>query len=157
MRKINRDSIINRIRQAIAGIQKDFSGAATIVLDGVPTKPADATATLSAAVTKIDEAIAAETAFHQAVAEQDAAIATALALLANLKTLVVNQFGKKGAQLADFGMATATPKPQSEATKAAAVLKREATRLARGTKGPKAKLAIRGIVPTPPATPVKPA
>src|SRR5580700_12245812 len=98
MRKINRDSIINRIRQAIAGIQKDFSGAATIVLDGVPTKPADATATLSAAVTKIDEAIAAETAFHQAVAEQDAAIATALALLANLKTLVVNQFGKKGAQ-----------------------------------------------------------
>ena len=157
MSKVNRDSIINRIRQAVGGLQQHFAGATTIVLDGVPTKPVDATATLNAAVTKIDEAIAAEEAFHQAVAAEDAAIALALVLLANLKTLVVNQFGKKGAQLADFGMAVATRKPMSEAAKAAAVAKRAATRAARGTKGPKAKLAIKGTVPTPPATPVKPA
>jgi len=43
----------------------------------------------------------------------------------------------------------------SEAAKAAAVAKRAATRAARGTEGPKAKLAINGTVPTPPATPAK--
>jgi len=155
MDKKNKETIINRIRLAIAGLQKHFAGAKTIVLDGTPTKPNDAIATLEAAITSIDDATTAETAFHGAVATQNAAIASATATLANVKTLAVFTFGKKGAALADFGMAPATRKIPDAATKALAVERRAATRVARGTKGPKAKLAITGTVPATPAAPTK--
>jgi hypothetical protein len=157
MNKRNKDTLINRIRQAIAGIQKHFAGTPTIVLDGVPTPPANVVATLTGATTAIDGATNAETAFHTAVAAQKAAITAAETTLADLKTLVVNQFGKKGAALGDFGFASGTRKAPSEATKALAVEKRAATRAARGTKGPRAKKAIKGQVAPAPATPVKPA
>jgi hypothetical protein len=83
-----------------------------------------------------------------------------------LKDLLLAQFGSASQTLADFGL---TPRkvrtPMTVAQKAAAAAKREATRVARGTKGPKAKLAIKGTVTAPvetappvtAATPAKPA
>ncbi|HEY8038591.1 MAG TPA: hypothetical protein VIF15_02305, partial [Polyangiaceae bacterium] len=57
------------------------------------------------------------------------------------------QFGTQADVLADFGM---TPRkaatPLTVEQKAAAAAKRKATRAARGTKGPKAKLGIHGAV-----------
>ncbi len=151
----NKDAIINRIRLAIAGIQKYLSGSSALVLDGKSVPTATVLATLTGATTAVDGATTAEKAFHDAVAAQDAAVAAALALLVDLKTLVVNQFGQKGAATADFGFAQATRRTPDAATKAAAVEKRAATRAARGTKGPRAKQAIKGQVPATPATPAK--
>jgi hypothetical protein len=151
----NKDTIINRIRLAIAGIQKHFASTPTLVLDGVATPTANVLAILNGATTAIDDATTAEKAFHDAVAAQHAAVVSAEALLANLKVLVTNQFGKKGAATADFGFAAATRKTPDAATAAAAVEKRAATRAARGTKGPRAKKAIKGQVPATPATPAK--
>jgi hypothetical protein len=150
-----KDTIINRLRLAIAGIQKHFAGTPTLVLDGKTVPTANVLTTLTGATTAIDGATTAEKAFHDAVAAQDAAVAAALALLVDLKTLVVNQFGKKAAATVDFGFAPGTRKTPDAATKAAAVEKRASTRAARGTKGPRAKKAIKGQVPATPATPVK--
>lgn len=74
-------------------------------------------------------------------------------------------FGGDPQALADFGLPPRrTPTPPTAETKAAAVAKREATREARGTKGPKAKQKIHGTVtaqlvvtPAAPATPESPA
>lgn len=151
----NRDTIINRIRLAIAGIQKYYAGSQTLVLDGQTVPTATVLATLTGATSAIDGATTAEKAFHDAVAAQNAAVAAAVALLANLKVLVTNQYGKKGTATADFGFAPGTRKTPDAATKAAAVEKRAATRAARGTKGPRAKKAIKGQVPATPSTPAK--
>jgi hypothetical protein len=156
MRKRSKDTLINRIRQAIAGVQKHYANTPTLSLDGTSVPTPDVIATFQAAVTSIDAATVAETAFHQAVAAQHAAVVKAEATLSGLQKLVDNQLGTK--MRPDFGFAVPTRKTPDEATKAQAVAKRAATRAARGTKGPRQKAAIKGQVPaTPPtATPAKP-
>ena len=155
--KDNKDTIINRLRQAIAGIQQHFTGTTTIGLSGTPTPPTAAVATLQGAITAIDAAATAEQAFHTAVAAQNAAIEAANALLVLLLSAIKSQLGSTPAILGDFGFDAPKRTVPTEAVKAAAVQKRAATRVARGTKGPKAKLAIKGNVPPTPATPATPA
>ena len=67
-----------------------------------------------------------------------------------LKDLLLAQFGSSSQTLADFGLEPRKARaPMTVEQKAAAAAKRKATRAARGTAGPKAKLAIKGTVPTP--------
>ena len=67
-----------------------------------------------------------------------------------LKDLLLAQFGAASQTLADFGLSPRKVRaPMTVAQKAAAAAKRKATRAARGTTGPKAKLAIKGTVPAP--------
>jgi hypothetical protein len=100
--------------------------------------------------------------------------AQAPALLAFMRALVECirvQFGTQADVLADFGVPPKKARtPLTVEQKAAAAAKRKATRAARGTKGPKARLEIKGAVtgvvvtpivagapvvqPTAPATPV---
>jgi hypothetical protein len=156
MNKKNMDNLINRLRQAIAGVQKHFANDPTIDLDGKLTKPADVIATFTGAVNAIDAELAADTVFHDAVAAQRVAVAAAKIVLADLRTLCVTKFGKKGTALGDFGFEPRTRRKPDAATVERAVKKREATRAARGTKGPRAKLAIKGEIPATPApTPAK--
>ena len=73
------------------------------------------------------------------------------------KELLVAMFGQSSQTLADFGLGPRKkPAPLTVAQKAAKKAKAEATRIARGTKGPKAKLSIKGSAapaeqPAPPA------
>lgn len=156
MNKKNKANLLNLVRQAIAGIQKHYANAPALSLDGTSVPTTEVLATLQGAVTAIDGATVAETAFHQAVAAQHAAVVKAEATLSGLQTLVDAQFGTKGRP--DFGFPVTTRKTPDEATKAQAVAKRAATRAARGTKGPRQKAAIKGQVPAAPtsATPAKP-
>jgi hypothetical protein len=143
MNKKNKANLLNHIRQAIAGVQKHYATTPTLSLDGASVPTPDVLATLQGAITAIDDAAAAETAFHQAVAAQHAAVAKAEATLS------------KGAARTDFGFAVPTRRTPDEATKARAVAKRAATRAARGTKGPRQKAGIKGQVPEVPPTPAK--
>jgi hypothetical protein len=153
----NRDKTINALRQAIAGVQKYFYKTPTLTLGGTPTKTTAVIATLQGGITAIDDAVAAATAFHTATAAQAAPLAAANALLTELLMLVKNQLGSTAAVLGDFGFAVPTRQEPTEATKAAAVAKRAATRVARGTKGKRQKASIKGTVtpatPAPAATP----
>lgn len=146
----NKDKTINTLRQAIAGVIKHFASTPTLVLDGTPMTPTAVNATFQAAIDRIDAAATAERAFHDAVTAQKAAIAAANALLRALAMLVKNQLGSTAAILGDFGITLPTRQVPTEATKAAAVLAREATRKARGTRGKRQKAGIKG---QPPATP----
>ena len=65
------------------------------------------------------------------------------------------QFGTQADVLADFGLAPEKARtPLTVEQKAAAAAKREATRVARGTKGAKAKKGIKGAVTGVVMTPV---
>ncbi len=150
----NKDKTINSHRQAMTGIRKHFASAPTIALGGTPTTPTDAIATLQGSIDAIDAAGAAEQAFHGAVTAQNAAVAKGNSLITDLKTLVHNQLGSSEGVLGDFGFSSPKRQAPDEATKAAAVVKRAATREARHTMGKRQKAGIKGTVPattTPPA------
>jgi hypothetical protein len=143
----NKDKTVNQHRQGIAGIRKHFASVPTILLGGTPTTPNDATATLQGTIDAVDAADAAEQAFHSAVAAQNAAIAKGTGLLTDLKTLVKSQLGSSEGVLGDFGFSNPKRQTPDEATKAAAVVKRAATREARHTMGKRQKAGIKGTVP----------
>jgi type I site-specific restriction endonuclease len=149
----NKDKTINNHRQAIAGVQKHFATTPTLVLDGTPTTPKDVIATLQGAIDAIDTAAAAEKAFHDTVTAQRAAISTGNALLKALKMLVQNQLGSPQGALGDFGFTTRARQTPNEATKAAAVAKRAATRAVRHTMGKRQKANVTGEVHPAPVTP----
>jgi hypothetical protein len=151
--KQRKDKTINDHRQAIAGVQKHFASTPTLVLDGTPTTPKDVIATLQGATDAIDRATVAEKAFHDEVAAQHTAIAKGDAVLKALKMLVKNQLGSAEGVLGDFGFQAPKRKAPDEATKAAAVAKRAATRAARHTMGKRQKAKVKGEVHPAPATP----
>jgi hypothetical protein len=150
--KTNKAKTINVNRQAIAGVQKHFASTPTIVLDGTPTAPTDVIAALQGANDAIDRAAAAEKAFHDAVTAKNAAIAKGNAFVGALKSLVKSQIGSSHGVLGDFGFSPPTRQTPDEATKAAAVTKRAATRTARHTMGKRQKAPIKGVVQATPAT-----
>ncbi len=152
--RTNRDRTINKHRQAIAGIRKHFASAPTIALGGTPTTPNDAIATLQGTIDAVDAANASAHAFHGAVAAQHAAIAKGAGVLTDLKTLVKSQLGSSEGVLGDFGFTSPSRQTPDEATKAAAVAKRAATRAARHTMGKRQRLAVKGDVKGADTTPV---
>jgi hypothetical protein len=148
---INRDKSINNNRQAIAGVQKHFSSTPTLAIDGTSMAPNDVIATFQAAIDATDAATSAEKAFHDAVAAKKAALAKSNVHLRALKTLVQNQLGSSQEALGDFGFSSPSRQAPDEATKAAAVAKRAATRAARHTMGKRQKAPIKGVAPTTPS------
>jgi hypothetical protein len=149
-----RDSITNRNHQLIAGVQKHFGSATTILIDGVPMAPKDIVATFQAANDAIAAAVAAEGAFHDAVAAQGAAVAKAKALGSGLTRTVKTQLGSAQGILNDFGIQVSSRQVPSAATVALAVDKRTATRKARNTLGKRQKASIKGTVQTASPAPV---
>jgi len=151
--KTNRNKTLNDSRLAIAGVQKHFANTPTLALDGATMTPKDVIAALQAAIDAIDKSAIAEKAFHDAVAAQTAATAKGNAVLRALKSLVKNQLGSTQGALGDFGFSVPTRQIPDEATKAAAVAKRAATRAARHTAGKRQKATVKGVVAATPATP----
>lgn len=82
-----------------------------------------------------------------ALAAKKQADATMTAFDEGLEAWVATTYGPKSQQAIDFGYAKKAPAKPSVKTKAAAQEKAEATREARGTKGPKARLEITGSTP----------
>ena len=110
--------------------------------------------------------------FVDAMAAQNAAVASAkdaLAVLEQIRTKVSPvvsayrkylsaSYGNATQTLADYGLTPAkAPAPLSVEAKAAKVAKNGATRKARGTLGPKARLKIKGDVATSAPAPAAPA
>lgn len=86
----------------------------------------------------------AKAAWQEAIRQYQAIDAKATPVITGLKQFVLNTFGRNSPQLADFGFAPRKVTTLTPAKKQQAVQKRAATRAARGTKGPVAKLAITG-------------
>jgi hypothetical protein len=156
--KTNRTVTSGKDQLLIAGIQKDLSTTKSIPLGGTTYTPASLTTFIQSRIDAANEVVTAKAAWQSAAKAYIALNAQANVVVHDLKQFVIGLFGADSSKLPDFGFtprkkAVLTPDQKVEAAK-----KRAATRVARGTKGPKAKLAIHGTVtPTTPATPAAPA
>jgi hypothetical protein len=144
MSTINRTTTQAQDAQILIGLKKDLPTLSNLPLAGAIYS----TATLSALVqSRIDAASAvlvARANYAHAISAYKAVSATVTPVVRGLHQYVINAYGPTGTQLADFGFLPTKRATQTPEKKVAAVAKRKATRTARGTVGPKAKLAVTG-------------
>jgi len=156
-------------QQLIAGTAKHLTTATPVAFLGGSFTPAQIT-------TELDQVATLRSAVNTAKAAVIAKLATEKADLPSLRTFIAAYnaylkvtFGSSPDVLADFGMVPKARSTPTTATKAAAVVKRTATRAARHTMGTKQKKAVRGdvtgvtltpvisaLVPTAPPAPASP-
>jgi hypothetical protein len=139
-----------RAAQFIAGARKHYpNGGQVLTFGGGATN-----ITVDAAVAEMQKLVDNRTAAVEAratatdkVAADRAAAPGLVAFMDAFEELVRFQFGADTKALGDFGLAPRkTRAPLTAEQKAVAAAKGKATREARGTKGPKAKKAVKGNV-----------
>jgi hypothetical protein len=153
MKAMKRSARSDRNRKAIAGVRKQFASTKTVVLDGVSYAPDDIVKALQGSIDAADATTAVTAQFHKTVDAERAANATADAVYAGLKTYVTSQYKASPDTLAEFGINLPSRQVPDAATAAAAVEKRQATRVARHTMGNRQKANVKGTVTTPTAAP----
>jgi len=153
-----RTSTQGKDQQVITGIQKDLSTMSSLPLGGETFTPATLTAFVQSRIDAGNEVVVAKAYWQNAAKTYEAINTKATIVVHDLKQLVIGAFGATSSKLADFGFTPRKVVVLTPDQKVAAAAKRAATRKARGTLGPKAKLAVTGTVaPTAPVTTAKPA
>ncbi len=153
-KKSTKAATVARLQAMILGLQKRFpNGQFTL------ENQAFTTGTLVPLFQKLIDAIhqvnAAQASGKVAVATMESTHAEVDQVFLALKRALLNMFGPDAETLADFGLEPRkAPAPKTSEEKAAAAAKMRATREARGTKGKKQKLAIKGDVKGVMVTPV---
>ena len=156
--KTSKASSQARDTKVIAAIGAHFTGATTFTFGGVDYKAKGIQQLLQTRIDLAAETDAAKAKWLTAAAAEQEKTTECETVLLALKSHLVTAYGKQSAIVADFGFTPKRRQPTAE-TAAKAVLKREATRKARGTRGKRERLKIKGVVPpeAPPATPTPPA
>ena len=131
-------------QHVIEGIRRDLAGMGSLPLDGKVYTPATLEARIQARIDAASAILAAKATWQHAIATYEAEDEEVSRVVGDLKGLVEYIFGRQCVQLADFGFAPRKQVTLTEEQKVVAVAKRAATRKARGTLGPKAKLRITG-------------
>jgi hypothetical protein len=158
MTTTNRTNTQGKDQQLINGIQKNLEQMSSLALGGTTYTPATLVAFIQSRIDAANQVATAKATWQHAGTAYLALNKQADVVVHDLKQLVIAAFGGTSPKLADFGFAPRKVTVLTPEEKAAAAAKRAATRAARGTKGPKAKLAIKGTVPaTEPATAAQPA
>ena len=145
------------------GTTKHFTNAGQqLTIGGVVYTVTQVTTNLQEIVDLRTATTNAQASAKASVAAETAKLPPLLLFLAAYVAYVKATFGNSPTVLADFGLATKkVRKPLTPAQKAATSAKAKATRAARGTKGPVAKLAITGnvigVTVTPITAPAAPA
>lgn len=138
-----------------AGMQKRFPAGSTLSVEGVTLTIPVIEAKLTGFAAMREDVDTARAALQAKVALESAQATAMRAFMGALVRIVRGSFGNQPDVLADFGIQPIKAKtPLTVEQKAAAAAKREATRAARGTTGPKAKLKITGNVTGVTVTPV---
>lgn len=157
---IDRTTLRDRCRMAMAGIDKYLASETSIPLNGIATAPADVKKALQNTINTADATEAARAVWVASSATEKGLRGTTVSTLSSLRTFVMLKFGSNAlATLADFGFQPRKQTAPTVETKAAAAEKSLATRAARHTQGPKQKAKIKGTVPVtePATTPAAPA
>jgi hypothetical protein len=144
----NKNGKATRMAQVITGARKHFTnGSQAITLEGASTTIDTVVNEFQAFIDNRAGIVAAQTAARNKVAAERAGLAAITALFAAFIAFIRNTLGPSSEALADFGIPVRkVPAPKTAEQKAVAAAKRKATREARGTKGPKAKLAVHGDI-----------
>jgi hypothetical protein len=162
MSTINRTTLRDRCRQAMAGVDKHLAGEPSIPLGGSTETPTVVKQSLQNMVTAADATQVARGEWIDASQAEKGLRDETIVTLSALKSFVLLKFGDKDtATLADFGFTARKQAQTSVDTKATAVEKSLATRAARHTMGPRQKAKVKGTVapaaapaPAPVAEPV---
>lgn len=145
----NKTTRADRIRKIKAGLQKYYPTTA-IKVGGTDVQPAAMQSQLQGDIDANDASTQAKANWIVTVNAAKQADASIAPVLRTVRNRVFADFGdapNAEAVLADFGYAPRKKGVKSVQTKAEAIAKSQATRTARGTKGPKAKAKIHGTVP----------
>src|SRR5258708_1950659 len=142
--KPNRQSTLARDGQVIVGIKKDLQNVTTLPLDGVMYTPTSVVALIQSRIDAANEVATTKAKHADAITAYKALDTKVTGPATGLKQYVPNAPGKTSPLLADFGFTPRKTTVRTPEQKAAAAAKAKATRAARGTKGPVAKLAITG-------------
>jgi hypothetical protein len=150
----NKAKANTRNQQLMTALSNHFKSSDLITLDGTPYKARELQQLLQDHVDAQKAADAITSKWHTAVTAARAQGAKVDGVLPNLRTFLINAYGASSQIVADFGF---TPKARATTIEAQAtgVLKRAATRKARGTMGKKQKSKITGVV-TPATTTTAP-
>jgi hypothetical protein len=147
----NRTTTQGTDQQAIDGIRKDLQGTAVLPLGGRQFTPITLENFIQDRVDAANAILVAKAAWQSAILTYEALCDDTDLVLGDLKGFVIGAFGRDSPKLADFGYTPPKKAALTEDQKAVAVAKRAATRKARGTMGPKAKLKISGATSEPAA------
>ena len=134
-----------RDTQVIAGLAAHFKSATSFTFGGVDYTAKKVQQILQSRIDAASATIAARAKWLTAAAAENEKTTEAESILLGLKSHLVTTYGAKSQVVADFGFTPKTKKTTAKTT-AAAVDKRAATRVARGTVGKKEKLKITGVV-----------
>ncbi len=152
MTQIAQDTLLDSIRKVIGGIQKRLSNVNDIKFQNMHFTPVALMALFQSLIDALLAAQAAEAARQAAVTAARDARKKVLPIFRQFIHHVRDEFGNSAPDLADFGL---DPTPGRKVTtameKAQAVVKREATRVARHTMGRRQREQVKGGE-TPPAT-----
>jgi hypothetical protein len=142
------------------GCKKKMAGMTTVPVAGQPVPVTDVYGTIQKRLDASDAVVPAEAAFHKAVQNNNQVRSGTAKFIRDLLVTIKALFGSDADTLALFGQKPPKPRTKSPKTLVQAAAKAKATREARGTKGKKAKLAIKGAAPaaepvaqTPPVSP----
>jgi len=143
-------SVAARAADVAAGMKKRFpNGSQKITFGGGSFEVTvdDVVTNLEEIVTNRAAVTTAKAAAKAKVAQENAKMPALLGLLRALVAFIRVNFGADAAALADFGLEPPKARtPMTAEQKAVAAVKREATRQARGTVGPRAKKGVKGNV-----------
>jgi hypothetical protein len=146
MRSRNRTTTLAKDEQVIDGIRKRLQGATLLHVAGKPYSPAALEARIQERVAATNRIATARAQWVDATAAYDAIDPEVHLVVRDLKNVVIGMFGEDAPAMADFGFAPRRKGTLTAEQKAQAIERRTATRKARRTVGPKAKLAIKGVV-----------
>jgi hypothetical protein len=150
LQKLSRPSKRDALRLVIGGLAKHFSPTTTFVVNGVPTTVSDLTKLFQSIVDALDSAQKAKADFAAKVKAAMDASASSRPVFQAVKDNVLVQLGHDLAALGDFGFKPRKRAKTTVATKDGAVKKAKATKTARHTLGPKARLKVKAQVTLPP-------
>jgi hypothetical protein len=128
----------------VAAIGKDLGTTSSLTLNGTAYTPAALSALVQNHFNQINVVLAAQAAWKKELASLHTLSTQLTPVVRALRTWLVNTFGPSSPVLEDFGFAPRPKRVPTADVKAAAVVKRKATRAARGTKGKRQKAAIHG-------------
>jgi len=152
----NRAARVSDDMALISGIQKYLPNVSFLV-GGQSTPAGEVTAKVQTRVDANNAVFTAEAAFHGAVRTGQEAEASSDAYVTAIRQQVLAMFAGQPEVLAEFRLSPRKqPVPRTAEQLVIAAAKAKATREARGTKGPKARLEITGTVQSPIVIPVPP-
>ncbi len=149
-----KSTVVARATQLIAGANKHLASVTKLTLAGGSYTPAELTTQLQRVVSLRDDVDTAKATAKAKLAVETADMPSLRTLMSAVVTYVKAAYGNAPDVLADFGVHPKTRAPLTAVAKAAAAVKRKATRAARNTMGSTQKKGVKGDVTGITVTPV---